>query len=85
MIKEVVIQIAPRRLLEDTRSRTTFSPCWMMMTGRLRNRKGVIKRTLKAGENAEAVARKLTRDMHMRRPEDNWFNQPLHYPDVGWR
>jgi hypothetical protein len=91
-IREVVIQIAPgsrqnpygvcaigRYKVEDgilTMLDDNDKP--------LRDRRGPIRRTLEAGEDPVAVAKKLTRDMSMSRREND-FNRPLFYPDVGWR
>jgi hypothetical protein len=44
-----------------------------------------MRRTLEPEEDAAAVARKLTRDIHIRLTERDGFNRLLYYPDEGWR
>jgi hypothetical protein len=53
----------------------------------IRDGRGVLKRTLEPGEDAAAVARKLTRDIHMRQADSDGFHRDLrpYYDDTGWR
>jgi hypothetical protein len=50
----------------------------------LREKHGIMRRTLEPGEDAAAVARKLTRDIHIRQADSNDFNRRLEYPPIGW-
>jgi hypothetical protein len=49
----------------------------------LRDRRGFVRRTLEPGEDASIIARKLTRNMHMRQADANEFNRRIEYPDLG--
>jgi hypothetical protein len=51
----------------------------------LRDRKGIVQRTLQPDEDAATIARKLTRDQHLRMSDKNDFSRPLDYGDTGWR